>query len=136
MKDENCRCSDCSSVMESSGGLFWNSTLTECFWKYKCPGCGSEFSHRLTKEEEEESKRRGRARVVACFFCGRRDLALPPDPSYLLNNLKWDNVIIVCNECENKPIPKELRGTVYTLDIKPKNFRDRWNKLCRLLGIK
>lgn len=52
------KCLDCGNEMEYEGGLFWNAALTKCFWKLKCPNCGSTFCHRLTKEEEDESTRR------------------------------------------------------------------------------
>lgn len=44
------KCLDCSSDMEYEQGLYWNNTLTECFYKFNCPKCGSKFEHRLTKE--------------------------------------------------------------------------------------
>ena len=49
-------CLDCGNEMKNEGGLFWNSALTECFYKFKCINCGSIFEHRLTKEEDDELK--------------------------------------------------------------------------------
>jgi len=49
------KCLDCGNKMEYEGGLLWNASLTECFYGFKCPNCGSSFNHRLTKEEEDES---------------------------------------------------------------------------------
>ena len=52
------KCLDCGNEMKYEGGLLWNATLTECFYGFKCPNCGSSFYHRLTKEEEEELTQR------------------------------------------------------------------------------
>jgi len=55
-------CLDCGNEMEYEGGLFWNNTMTECFYGYKCVNCGSRFEHRLSKEEEEELKKQAEER--------------------------------------------------------------------------
>ena len=52
------KCLDCGSEMGYEGGLLWNAALTECFYGFKCPNCGSSFNHRLTKEEEDELTQR------------------------------------------------------------------------------
>ena len=56
------KCLDCGDEMKYEGGLFWNEALTKCFWKLKCPNCGSMFCHRLTKEEEESTKKQASER--------------------------------------------------------------------------
>ena len=56
------KCLDCGSEMGYEGGLFWNGTITECFFGYKCVNCGSRFEHRLSKEEEEELKKQAEER--------------------------------------------------------------------------
>lgn len=121
-------CLDCGNEMEREGGLMWNEALTECFYKFKCPNCGSGFEHRLTKEEEDELKQRGKQRKIKCAICGRKDLLLPPLSEYLERDLKDDNAIIICDKCREAPIPEDMHGEQYILHIQPKNSRE-WLKL-------
>ena len=61
-KETEYKCLDCGSEMKYTGGLLWNEALTKCFYRFKCPNCGSAFDHRLTRDEEEESKKRAQER--------------------------------------------------------------------------
>lgn len=130
------KCLDCGDKMEYEGGLFWNEALTKCFWKLKCPNCGSTFCHRLTKEEEDELKERGKQREIKCAICGRTDLLLPPSSEYLKRELKNDNAIIVCENCREAPIPEDAHGKHYILHIKPKGVLERFQLVWRIFSGK
>ena len=104
------KCLDCGSDMQYECGLIWNSTLTDCFYKFKCSSCGSKFEHRLTKEEEDELKERGKQRKIECAICGRTDLMLPYLSEYLEHELEYDNAIIICENCKEEAMPKGLHG--------------------------
>ena len=131
------KCLDCGSDMQYEGGLYWNITLTECFYIFKCTSCGSKFEHRLTKEEEDELKERGRQRKIECSICGRSDLLIPPDPRGFLRALLYDNAIIVCEDCyyncRNVALPENIHGEEYILDITPEThigwLKMLWRKL-------
>lgn len=62
--DPEYKCPDCGTLMEYRQGLFWDSTVTKCYFKYDCPNCGSTFDHRLSEDEEAEMRRYAKERRI------------------------------------------------------------------------
>ena len=61
------KCLDCGSDMLCEKLPLWNEKETKWYYVFKCSSCGSEFNHRLTKEEEEEMHEEDKRMYSGCF---------------------------------------------------------------------